>query len=151
MEQSSTTSVRVCPAEARICSPPTLTPSSSSAIPGPCWKPVLPRVLGVRRVRGTEGGPFRPHLGRGPQRHGSRHSRKRWMPRSLLHCFGSSSEDTCAKLFGIYRSSGMLRSRVLSAQLQRTKALSTRRQVPHCCIMNDETCADARCFAPWPG
>ena len=24
----------------------------------PCWKPVLSRVLGVRRIRGTQGGPF---------------------------------------------------------------------------------------------
>ena len=135
MEQSSTTPVPVCPAEARTCSPPTLTSSSSCAIPGPCWKPVLPRVLGVGRIRGTQGGPFRPHLGGGPQRHGSRLSRKRWMPRSLLHCFGSSSEGTC-------ESTEMLRSRVDSAQLQRTKALSTERQVPHCRITDDERCAD---------
>ena len=32
-----------------------LTPSSSCTIPGRCWKPVLPRVLGVRRVRGSTG------------------------------------------------------------------------------------------------
>ena len=64
------------------------------------------------------------------------------MPRYLLHCFTSCSEGTCANLFGIYESSGMLRSRVVSAQLQSTKKLSTGRQVPHRRTTDDERYAD---------
>ena len=54
----------------------------------------------------------------------------------------SCSEGTCANLFGIYESSGMLRSRVVSAQLQSTKKLSTGRQVPHRRTTDDERYAD---------
>ena len=54
-----------------------------------------------------------------------------WATAAWLIVSGHLQKTKGANLFGIYESSGMLRSRGGSAQLQRTKALSTERQVPH--------------------
>ena len=126
MEQSSTTTVRVGPAEAH----------------GHVGSPLFHAFLECEEFEGHKEVHFDLTwvVGHNGMAHGFPENGGCPDPFSIV---SGHLQKTHARTFsGICESSRMLRSRVVSAQLQRTKALSTERQVPHCRITDDERCAD---------
>ena len=128
------------------------TPSSSCAIPGPCWKPVLPRVLGVGRIRGTQGGPFRPHLvvGHSGMAHGFPENGGCPDPFSIV---SGHLQKTHARTF-----SGFTKARGFFGlewfQLNSREQRRCQRSVKSRTAVSRTTkgaLISARCFAPWSG
>ena len=126
-------------------------PSSSCTIP--YLKPVLPRVLRVQSLRGTPGGPLRPHLGRGPQRHGSRLSRdleNGGCPDPFSIVSGHLQKAHAQTCSGFAKAWGCFGLKLFQLD-SRDQGHCQRRGKCRTSRITDDGLISAGCFAPWSG